>query len=291
MIAETSPPELDIVLPPPGGLPIGLGCSRLGSINGATGDEARRLIHLALDQGVRVFDTANIYGQGDSERLLGEVLGRRDDCVICSKAGKHLSLRMKIAAPLKGMLQGLVRRSGQARRRVSSARARPMPMRWDPPFLLDSIEGSLRRLKRDRIEIFMLHSPPAQALKDGMAVGALASARQAGKIGVIGVSVDDIDAAEAALNDVRVRVLQLPLRPGETAFDSMVRRASSAGVAVIAREILGGPQAVTGAVDPGTYARDRITQVIRTPGVSIPLVGTTRVVNLNASIAAARAAR
>lgn len=290
MATETPPSALDITFTPPGGLPLGLGCSRLGSVNGATRDEALGLLDFALDQGVRFFDTANIYGQGDSERLLGETLGRRDDCVVCSKAGKHLSLKMQVAAPLKGVLRGLVRNSGQARRGVSAARAQPMPMRWDAPFLLNSIEGSLRRLKRERIEMFMLHSPPAQVLIDGEAVGALETARNAGKIGVIGVSVDGIDAAGAALDDVRVRALQLPLLPGESAFDPVVRRAACAGVAVIAREILGGPQAVAGAVDPGGYARDRIADVIRTAGVSITLVGTTRVVNLKASIEAARAA-
>lgn len=290
MPSATPPFGTGFALPPAGGLPLGLGCSRLGSLNGATGDEARRLLGLALDQGVRFFDTANIYGQGDSERLIGEVLGQRDDCVVCSKAGKHLSLKMQIAAPLKSVLRGLVKRSAQAQRGVSSARARPMPTRWDGPFLMSSIEGSLRRLRREQIEMFMLHSPPAQVLIDGEAVEALERARSGGKVGLVGVSVDDVDAAEAALNDSRVRALQVPLRFGETAFDPIVRRAARSGVAIIAREILGGPRAVVGPVDPRGYASRRIASVIRTPGVSIALVGTTRVVNLQASIEAARAA-
>lgn len=290
MVSETPAYALGSTLTQPGGLPLGLGCSRLGSVNGATRGEALGLLDFAVDQGVRFFDTANIYGQGDSERLLGEVLGRRDDCVVCSKAGKHLPLKMRVVAPLKGVLQGLVRSSGRAKRGVLATRARPMPMRWDAPFLLNSIEGSLRRLKREQIEMFMLHSPPAQVLIDGEAVRALETARSAGKISVIGVSVDDIDAAEAALDDSRVRALQLPLRPGDTAFDPVVRRAARAGVAVIAREILGGPQAVSGAIDPSGYARDRITEVIRMAGISVTLVGTTQVANLKASIEAARAA-
>ena len=52
-------------------LALGLGCSRLGSVNGATGTEARDLLQAALDQGVRFFDTSNIYAQGDSERYSG----------------------------------------------------------------------------------------------------------------------------------------------------------------------------------------------------------------------------
>jgi aryl-alcohol dehydrogenase-like predicted oxidoreductase len=274
----------------PEALPLGLGCSRLGSINGATGDEARALVKLALDQGVRFFDTSNIYGQGDSERVLGDVLGKRDDCIVCSKAGKHLSLKMQALAPLKSILRSVARRSDQARRGVAAARAKPMPTRWDPAFLSGSIDASLRRLKRERIEMFMLHSPSAEVVARGEAVGALEQARKAGKIDLIGVSVDDVATAEAALGDPRVKALQVPLHPGDTAYDTVVGRAAQMGVAIIAREILGGAQAIAGQRDPAAYARKRIIEIIQTPGVSLPLVGTTRTVNLNASIEAARAA-
>lgn len=271
-------------------LPLGLGCSRLGSINGATGDEARALVKLALDHGVRFFDTSNIYGQGDSERVLGDVLGQRDDCIVCSKAGKHLSLKMQALAPFKSVLRTVARRSDQARRGVAAARARPMPTRWDTAFLSGSIDASLRRLKRERIEMFMLHSPSAEVVARGEAVGALEQARNAGKVDLIGVSVDDVATAEAALRDPRVKALQVPLHPGDTAYDAVVERAAQMGVAIIAREILGGTQAIAGQRDPAAYARGRIIEMIRAPGVSLPLVGTTRTANLNASIEAARAA-
>lgn len=271
-------------------LPLGLGCSRLGSVNGATGEEARALVKLALDEGVRFFDTSNIYGQGDSERVLGQVLGKRDDCIICSKAGKHLSLKMQALAPLKSILRTVARRSDQARRGVAAARAKPMPTRWDPSFLTNSIDGSLRRLNRERIEMFMLHSPSTDVVARGEAIDALEQARKAGKIEIIGVSVDDVATAEAALKDPRVRALQAPMHPGDTAFDAVVRDAAQKGVAVIAREILGGAQAIAGQRDPALYARERIIEMIHRPGVSLPLVGTTRTTNLIASIEAARAA-
>ncbi|SDF69830.1 Predicted oxidoreductase [Salipiger thiooxidans] len=274
----------------PDALPLGLGCSRLGSVNGASGDEARALLHAALARGVRFFDTSNIYAQGDSERLLAEVLGKRDDCVICSKAGKYLDWKKQALVPLKGLLRNVARRSKQASRGVAAARAKPMPTRWDGPFLSSSIDGSLRRLKRERIEMFMLHSPSADVVARGEAVAALEAAQQAGKIGLIGVSVDDVATAEAALGDPRVQALQLPLLPGETEFDSVTQRAADAGVAVIAREILGGAQAISGAMDPARYAADRIAEMVRDPRVALPLVGTTRMVNLQASADAAEVA-
>src|SRR3990167_6442397 len=284
---ENLPPALL----PRDALPLGLGCSRLGSVNGANGDEARALVKLALDQGVRFFDTSNIYGQGDSERVLGQILGQRDDVIVCSKAGKHLSMKMRVLAPLKSVLRTVARRSDQARRGVAAARAKPMPPRGAPAFLSASLDGSLRRLKRERIEMFMLHSPPAEVVARGDAVGALEQARQAGKIAIVGVSVDDVATAEAALKDPRVKALQVPLHPGDTAFDAVVRDAARKGVAIIAREILGGAQAIASQADPARYARDQIIASIRRSGVSLPLVGATRTASLTASTEAARAAK
>jgi aryl-alcohol dehydrogenase-like predicted oxidoreductase len=271
-------------------LPLGLGCSRLGSVNGATDDESRALLKLALDKGIQFFDTSNIYGQGDSERLLGEVVGRRDGCLICSKAGKHLSWKKRTLTPLKGVLRAVTRRSSQTRRGVAAARAKPMPTRWDAPFLLASIDGSLRRLKRPQIDLFMLHSPSRDVVARGEAVGALETARDAGKIGVIGVSVDDVATAEAALRDSRVRALQLPMRPGENDFDAVVQSAMQGGVAVIAREIFGGAKTMEKAVDPASFAWARAVEMIQMPGVTLPLIGTTSGANLTASIEAAREA-
>lgn len=274
---------------PPQVLPLGLGCSRLGSVNGASDSEARVLLNAALEQGIRFFDTSNIYAQGDSERLIGEVLGKRDDCVVCSKAGKFLSWKSQVLVPVKGVLRVATRRLKSARQGVASARSKPMPRRWDPEFLQKSIDGSLRRLNRERIEVFMLHSPSAADLENGEAMGALELAQRAGKLGAIGVSPDDVEGAEAALKDPRVRFLQLPLRPGETDFDAVAKRATDSGVAVIAREILGGPVLGASAADAALRAKSRIIEVTGRHDVAMTLVGTTKLKNLIASADAARA--
>jgi len=190
---------------------LGLGCSRLGSINGATGREAHELLQTALDQGVRFFDTSNIYAQGDSERYLGEVLGDRPDCVICTKGGKYVSFRNRMLIPAKGVIRWVTRRLPWARASVSKVRARPMPTCWDSDFLLRSLEASLRRLKRSSVDIYMLHSPPAEIIRRGDAIAALESARAAGKMKQVGVSADDAEAVAAALDDPRITVIQLPL--------------------------------------------------------------------------------
>lgn len=275
---------------PEGTLALGLGCSRLGSVNGASGEEARALLHLALEQGIRFFDTSNIYAQGDSERYLGEIVASRDDCVICSKGGKYLSLPRKLLVPFKGALRSLVRRSAGARGGVARARSQPMPTRWDAGFLTRELEASLKRLRRERIDIHMLHSPAAAVLERGDAVAALEAARLAGKIGRVGASVDDPEAARAALADPRVQVLQLPLHDGDTAYDAILAEAASRGVAIVAREILGGPRAISGAVDVASSAEARIRSVTARPDIAVTLIGTTKPAHLRQAVAAARSA-
>lgn len=273
---------------PEGALPIGLGCSRLGSINGASGPEAVELIEIALENGIRFFDTSNIYGQGDSERLIGQVLGNRSDCIVCSKAGKYLNWKRRLLLPAKGLIRKLSRKYERTRHEVVSARSKPMPVLWEKQFLQQSIDRSLRRLGREHIEMFMLHGPDAEVLLEGDAMEALEKAKQEGKLGIIGVSPDDVAGAEAALADPRVRCLQLPMHPDMTAFDAVSVRAQSAGLTVIAREIIGGQDAINGALNPAAYARSRIQEVIARPDIDVTLVGTTKARNLVAAIEAVK---
>ncbi len=274
----------------PGALHLGLGCSRLGSVNGASNGDARDLLQVALIEGFRVFDTSNIYGQGDSERLIGEAIKGRHDCVVISKAGKYMAWHRRALLPIKSLVRAASRRSAVTRQRLSAARSKPMPTRWDAGYLLESLEGSLLRLGSERIDIFMLHSPSVEVVRAGKAVGALDDARAAGKIGLVGVSVDDVQTALASLADPRVRALQLPFRPGSSEYDGVVARANASGVAVIAREILGGANGLSSLVDPASFARQRIAEVVHDPRITLPLVGATRLASLMASAAAARGA-
>lgn len=271
---------------PQSDLRLGLGCSRLGSVNGATGSEARDLIQDALDQGVRFFDTSNIYAQGDSERYLGEVIGDRADCIICTKGGKYLSLKNRMLTPAKVLIRWMTRRLPWARQSVSKARAWPMPTRWDGPFLRRSLDSSLDRLKRSSVDIYMLHSPPAEIIGQGHAIAALEEARVAGKIRHIGVSADDSDAVSAALDDPRVSVIQLPLHAGDNSYDPLILRAKQQGVAIIAREILSGATHDTN--DRDGFVAQRIREVVAKPDIAITLIGTTKRPHLGAAIDAAR---
>jgi aryl-alcohol dehydrogenase-like predicted oxidoreductase len=108
---------------------VGLGCNNLG---GRIDFEASKVVvHKAIDLGVTLFDCANIYADGKSEEFLGDILGpRRKDVLIVSKFGMD-----KLGA-------------------ASSDGSRANMMKW--------VEISLKRLKTDYIDLYMLHRPDPQ---------------------------------------------------------------------------------------------------------------------------------
>ena len=106
---------------------IGLGCNNFGGRIDAEG--TRAVIHAALDAGITMFDTADMYGETRSESLLGEYLGpRRQDIVLATKFGWSA---------------GAAARPGGGSRR----------------YIMRALEDSLRRLRTDWIDIYYLHRP------------------------------------------------------------------------------------------------------------------------------------
>jgi aryl-alcohol dehydrogenase-like predicted oxidoreductase len=109
---------------------LGLGCNNFGIRLDREG--TRQVVHAALDAGITLFDTADIYGnRGGSETLLGEALGpRRKDIVLVTKFGMPMD--------------DSGRRQGGSRR-----------------YVLAAIEASLKRLKTDWIDVYYFHRPDA----------------------------------------------------------------------------------------------------------------------------------
>lgn len=107
---------------------VGLGCNNFGMRIDL--EASRAVVHKALDAGITLFDTADIYGnKGGSETILGEVLGpRRKDIVLATKFGMPMDAD-----------RGLV---GASRR-----------------YIMTAVEDSLRRLKTDWIDLYQVHQP------------------------------------------------------------------------------------------------------------------------------------
>src|SRR6478735_6640998 len=137
---------------------LGLGCSRIGSILGPGKLEASRLICYALERGINFFDTADVYGQGDSERILGSLL-HKSDAIIATKVGQRFPPAYRVISMLKSPLAPLLRSSTSGAHIVRASRAKPLPLDFRPRYLNSAIEKSLRRLRRDALDVLFLHNP------------------------------------------------------------------------------------------------------------------------------------
>lgn len=192
---------------------IGFGGARLGSIsNPLSMRGCERLLAQAIDMGINLFDTANIYGQGDSERLIGRaVKGRRDDMTLVTKAGQRFSTKMRLIRPLKPLVRMLPRSDPGTRRAIVQQRSQNIGGDFRPDSLLPEVEGSLRRLRTDHVDVFLLHSPPPDVVKDPRTADALAQLLARGLTRQVGVSTDDGEVALAALSLPIVTALQIPM--------------------------------------------------------------------------------
>jgi aryl-alcohol dehydrogenase-like predicted oxidoreductase len=155
---------------------VGLGCNNFGWRLDVA--KSRAVIDAAIDVGVTLFDTAEAYGSGQSEEIIGEALaGRRDKVVIATKFGGHGDMGYGPAAGAKG---------GRA-------------------YIRRAVESSLRRLRTDYIDLYQLHRPdPVTPIEETIA--ALTELVQAGLVRYIGHSnftPVQIAAAAAAARELK----------------------------------------------------------------------------------------
>ena len=135
--------------------PYALGTLMFATTMGNDPADSARIIHKAIDGGINVVDTADAYG--DSEEVVGKALeGRRDDVVLATKFGRPI---------------------GQDPNRQGASR------RW----IVAAVEGSLRRLRTDHIDLYQLHRPdPDTDIEETLA--ALTDLIRSGKVRAIGAS-------------------------------------------------------------------------------------------------------
>ncbi|EOD69704.1 aldo/keto reductase [Amycolatopsis vancoresmycina] len=136
---------------------LALGAMNFGAIGRVTQDEATAIVDAALDGGINLIDTADMYGQGESEVIVGRAIaGRRDDLVLATKATMPM---------------------GEERNHRGNSR------RW----LVRALDDSLRRLDVDHVDLYQVHRwDPATS--DEEALSALTDLQRAGKIRYFGSS-------------------------------------------------------------------------------------------------------
>jgi aryl-alcohol dehydrogenase-like predicted oxidoreductase len=140
---------------------VSMGCNRLGD-PGTTWAEWPPIVRQALELGVNFFDTSNSYNQGRSEAILGEVTS--------AHAGTTY-IATKVGVPVE---------SNDFANREFTARV-----------IVSEVEHSLRRIRRDAIDLYMLHSPSVQQLETQDWAEAISRLRQQGKVRFFGISTHD----------------------------------------------------------------------------------------------------
>ena len=143
----------------------GLSGDAYGKVDDA---DAEKVIARAVDVGISLFDTADSYGGGRVEALLAKALAAHPGALVVTKGGTDRTTE-------------------------------PPRKRFDAEFLKASVRRSLKRLGRDRIDLYLLHNPSADALAVGEACSAMTDLVKEGKIRHWGVSAGDGDVARAAI--------------------------------------------------------------------------------------------
>jgi aryl-alcohol dehydrogenase-like predicted oxidoreductase len=215
---------------------VGLGGNRIGNMEGVPDDHWIEMIRHARDLGVTLFDSSPNYGR--SEELLGQALGDDPEAVIATKCPPE---RGKEAADAFSL-----------------------------PYVRARCEESLRRFRREAIEVYQLHSPSPEALQQSAWHGALTALRAEGKIRCIAVSTNNPEMLHWLIAEGLVEVAQLEYSLLSPKLGAVLPLAEERGVGVLvqmplSRGILSGKFAPGQAITPdhrATLMRDRLPALI-----------------------------
>ena len=186
---------------------VGLGCWQIGGMCWGDVDEAAAIdiLSVSVDHGVTFFDTADVYGQGRSETLIGRFLKERsEDVFVATKLGFW-------ADP-------------GGRENYTQAAMR------------EHTEGSLRRLGVDVLDLTQIHCPPRDVLEEGAVFDHFRTLRKEGKIRHFGASVESMEQARVCLEQEGLASLQIIFNIfRQKSIDALFAKAAAQGVALIIR--------------------------------------------------------
>jgi aryl-alcohol dehydrogenase-like predicted oxidoreductase len=159
----------------------------------------------AMDEGVNFFDTADVYGGGHSEELLAKATKGREDSI-------HVATKFCRTADIQD------------------------PSTYTYESVRSFCEASLKRLQRERIDLYQIHCPPTDILRDGEVFAVLDKLREEGKIREYGVSVETVEEGLICLQHPNVKALQVIFnifrqKPAE----ELLPKAHQQGVGILVR--------------------------------------------------------
>lgn len=178
---------------------VSFGAWAIGGFWGNVSDhDSLAALNQAIDEGINFIDTADVYGDGRSERLIAQLKkSRKEEIIVATKAGRRLPQQTV---------------EGYSRQNLTG---------W--------IEDSLRNLSTETLDLLQLHCPPSELYDHAEVFGILDDLVKAGKIRYYGVSVEKIDEALKAIEFPHVQSVQIIFncfrqRPLEVFFPSAKQR-------------------------------------------------------------------
>lgn len=243
---------------------LGFGCVKLGTATSASA--GRRLVREALDHGISFFDTADVYGAGASERVLGlAVRSERGQVMIATKSGYVFAERNALERTGRRLLGPVVRRVRPAPTSPGASGRAYSRQDFSATYLRRAVEASLRRLHTDYIDLYQLHGPRQLTGEDVTAM--MDDLIRSGKVRRFGIGLEQLDNATAWLRVPHISSLQVPFGPLDPQARAQVFDAADrAGVRVICRGVFGGGLFGVGAVgadDPNASKVDLVRKMTR----------------------------
>jgi aryl-alcohol dehydrogenase-like predicted oxidoreductase len=283
---------------------LGLGCARIGALfQGGSRRQTLDLVRRCLDAGITFYDTADMYVQGESERLLGEAFrGKRDQVVIASKVGYRFGGRGGFGSRVKPVLRPLVARLGLRRHQLPSGMVSNVSNQdFSADYITRMLEDTLTRLGTDYLDVYQLHSPPPEVLSQGDFVPVLERLRDQGKIRHWGIACERVEDVPLCLRYSTSGTIQVSLSVlHPEAVQSAIPMAAQRGVGVIARQVYASGYLTRPASELTPDQAERMLEVRRAadgagrsllefaldfslsqPGVSVVLVGMYRNTHLD----------
>ncbi len=185
---------------------IGLGTWQLGADWGdVTEEAAREVLEASAAAGVTFYDTADVYGDGRSERIVGRFLADHADAgfTVATKMGRRME---------------------------------QLPENYSADHFREWVDRSRRNLGMDTLHLVQLHCPPSEVIDDEATYDALDALVEDGSIAAYGVSVETVDQALSAIARPHVASVQIILNAFRLKpLEQVLPAASEAGVGIIAR--------------------------------------------------------
>lgn len=170
-------------------------------------EESKKAIHFSLDAGINFFDTADIYGLGHSERLLGKLIGKDKELIIATKVG-------------------------------NVSRNEQFTVDYSKAYILKACEESLKRLQKDTIDYYQLHTARLAHLQDGECLDAMQQLQKEGKIRYWGISLNTFEPLPEAnffIQQQKAVGFQLVLNLINQTAIPIIKNAAKNGFGIIAR--------------------------------------------------------